>query len=96
MGCSRSEHPDFLQRPPDKASCLPYDSFMDSKTNSDTTLAMVRVREARRAFREFHADCFWYCRKDLVIGPGDVDWVAETLRKNGDMRAWRVAGRLSP
>ena len=57
---------------------------------------MVRVREARRAFREFYADCFWFCRKDLVIGPGDVEWVAETLRKNGDMRAWRVAGRLSP
>ncbi len=75
---------------------MPYDSFMDSKTNSDNTLAMVRVREARQAFSEFYADCFWYCRKDLVIGPGDVEWVAETLRKNGDMRAWRVAGRLSP
>ena len=53
------------------------------------------MRPGRR-FREFYADCFWYCRKDLVIGPGDVEWVAETLRKNGDMRAWRVAGRLSP
>lgn len=55
---------------------------------------MVRVREARRAFHEFYADCFWYCRKDLEIGPADVEWVAETLRKNGDMRAWRAAARL--
>ena len=69
---------------------------MDSKTNSDTTPAMVRVREARRAYRKYYAMCFWSYRKDLVIGPGDVEWVAETLRKNGDMRAWRVAGRLSP
>ena len=23
---------------------------------------MVRMREARRAFREFHAQCFWYLR----------------------------------
>lgn len=56
--------------------------------------AMVRVREARRAFREFHATCFWPYRKDLEIGPADVEWVAETLKKNGDMRAWRRAGRL--
>lgn len=55
---------------------------------------MVRVREARRAFREFHATCFWSYRKDLEIGLGDVDWVANTLKKNGDMRAWRTAGRL--
>ena len=55
---------------------------------------MVRVREARRAFREFRATCFWSYRKDLEIGPDDVDWVAETMRKNGDMRAWRAAERL--
>ena len=60
----------------------------------ETARAMVRVREARRAFRKFHAMCFWSCRKDLEIGPADVDWVAETLKKNGDMRAWRMAGRL--
>ncbi len=60
----------------------------------ETARAMVRVREARRAFREFHATCFWSYRKDLDIGLTDVDWVADTLRKNGDMRAWRRAGRL--
>ncbi len=60
----------------------------------ETARAMVRVREARRAFRQFHATCFWSYRKDLDIGLADVDWVADTLRKNGDMRAWRRAGRL--
>ncbi len=60
----------------------------------ETARAMVRVREARRAFRKFHAMCFWSYRKDLEIGPADVEWVAETLKKNGDMRAWRMAGRL--
>ena len=35
---------------------------------------MVRVREARRAFRKFHSTCFWSYRKDLEIGPADVDW----------------------
>ncbi len=60
----------------------------------ETARAMVRVREARRAFRKFHSRCFWSYRKDLEIGVGDVEWVAETLKKNGDMRAWRIAGRL--
>ena len=60
----------------------------------ETARAMVRVREARRAFRKFHTTCFWSYRKDLEIGPADVDWVADVLRRNGDMRAWRTAGRL--
>ena len=57
---------------------------------------MVRVREARRAFRKFYATCFWSYRAELDIGPADVEWVAETLKKNGDMRAWRAARRLVP
>ena len=47
------------------------------------------MREARRAFRKFYATCFWSYRADLTIGSADVEWVAETLRKNGDRRAWR-------
>ena len=57
------------------------------KLDPETARAMVRVREARRAYRKFYAMCFWSYRKDLRIGLADVDWVAETLRKNGDMRA---------
>ena len=64
------------------------------RLDPETARAMVRVREARRAFRKFHATCFWSYRKDLEIGLGDVDWVAETLKKNGDMSAWRTAARL--
>lgn len=64
------------------------------KLDPETARAMVRVREARRAFRNFHAMCFWSHRRDLEIGREDVDWVAETLRRNGDMRAWKVAERL--
>ena len=66
------------------------------KLDPETARAMVRVREARRAFRKFHAMCFWSYRKDLEIGPADVGWVTETLRKNGDMRAWKAAARLCP
>jgi hypothetical protein len=59
-----------------------------------TARAMVRVREARRAFRRFRATCFWSCRPDLVIGADDVAWVAEQLMKHGNREAWRVGARL--
>jgi hypothetical protein len=60
----------------------------------ETARAMVRVREARRAYRRFHALCFWSYRPDLVIGPDEVEWVAETLRKHGNREAWQVASTL--
>ena len=55
---------------------------------------MVRVREARRAFRRFRTTCFWSYRPDLVIGADDVTWVAEQLMKNGNREAWRVGAKL--
>jgi hypothetical protein len=60
----------------------------------DAARAMVRVREARRAFRRFRTSCFWSYRPDLIIGPSDVPWVAEQLRKHGNREAWRVAAKL--
>jgi len=62
----------------------------------ETARTMVRVREARRAFRRFRATCFWSYRPDLVIGPDDVAWVAEQLRRHGTREAWPVAARLDP
>lgn len=59
-----------------------------------TARAMVRVREARRAFRRFRSTCFWSYRPDLVIGVDDIGWVAEQLMKNGNREAWRVGARL--
>ena len=62
--------------------------------DSDTARNMVRVREARRAYRRFRTSCFWSYRQDLEIGMDDVDWVAETLMKNGDREAWRIGRAL--
>lgn len=55
---------------------------------------MVRVREARRAYRRFHSSCFWSYRADLTISQSDVRWVAEQLMKHGNREAWRVGARL--
>lgn len=57
--------------------------------------AMVRVREARRAYRRFHAMCFWSSPPDLAIGKQDVDWVVQHLRRNGNREAWDLAARLA-
>ena len=59
-----------------------------------TARSMVRVREARRAYLRFRTSCFWSYRPDLQIGPEDVEWVADTLMKNGSLEAWRVGRSL--
>jgi hypothetical protein len=63
---------------------------------SETARAMVRVREARRAYRRFHAECFWSYDPDYEVGADDVDWVAEQLRRHGGRTEWQIASRLCP
>ena len=60
----------------------------------ETARGMVKVREARKAFRRFRATCFWSYRSDMVIGLADVRWVAEQLMKHGNRDAWRVGAAL--
>jgi hypothetical protein len=62
----------------------------------ETARNMVRVREARRAYRRFYTSCFWSYRKDLVVALSDVPWVAETLMKNGNREAGEIARSLCP
>ena len=62
----------------------------------ETARAMVRVREARRAYRRFHAECFWSFDPDYRIGSLDVVWVAGQLRRYGGRDAWEVARKLCP
>ena len=60
----------------------------------ETARDMVRVREARRAYRTYHTSCFWSYRSDLTITRDDIAWVAEQLRKHGDRAAWVTAAKL--
>ncbi|MHC4831998.1 MAG: hypothetical protein ACYTFT_16865 [Planctomycetota bacterium] len=60
----------------------------------ETARAMVRVREARRAYRRFHAECFWSFDPDYRVEASDVAWVASQLRKHGGRAAWEVSSRL--
>ena len=60
----------------------------------ETAREMVRVREARRAYRRFYHQCFWSYAPDLKVTSDDVAWVVEQLRKHGGRKAWDAAGRL--
>ena len=55
---------------------------------------MVRVREARRAYREFHTSCFWSHDPEYRITLGDIPWVADGLMKNGGRRGWELGASL--
>ena len=55
---------------------------------------MVKVREARRAYRRFAAQCFWSHDPEYRVGLADVPWVVRQLRHYGGRAAWDVAERL--
>jgi len=55
---------------------------------------MVRVREARKAFRDLHAQCFWSYDPALKIGKEDVAWVGEQLMKHGGWKEWELGAKL--
>jgi hypothetical protein len=55
---------------------------------------MVRLREARRAFRRFHARCFWSCAQDYFVTMDDIAWVARQLMTYGGHEGWRIGARL--
>lgn len=60
----------------------------------DTARQMVRLREARRAYREFYARCFWSSPPDLRIEADDIPWVAAQLMRYGGRAAWEKGARL--
>jgi len=55
---------------------------------------MVKVREAKRAFRKYYAECFWSFDPDLSITKDDVTWVADQLMKHGSRQCWEIGRSL--
>ena len=55
---------------------------------------MVRVREARKAFRKYHAQCFWYMPADARITLEDIPEIVRGLRKNGGRQGFFLAAKL--
>jgi hypothetical protein len=60
----------------------------------ETARRMVRVREARRAFKRFHERCFWSSPANYVVTVDDIPWVARQLMTHGGRDGWRIGSRL--
>ena len=56
---------------------------------------MVKVREARRAYRDFHTSCFWSYDPAYTITLADVPWVAAQLMAHGGRKGWEIGAKLS-
>ena len=63
--------------------------------SSEEARAMVRVREARRAFRKFHAQCFWYMREDIDLTLADRAGEYSVMRKGAPMNVKRQCSLAS-
>ncbi len=60
----------------------------------ETARQMVRLREARRAFRRFHDECFPSFPADRILAKDDIPWVAERLIGYGQDNARQTGARL--
>lgn len=60
----------------------------------DEARNMVRIREARRAFRAFHAQCFWFMPEDMKVTLADIPEIVRGLRLNGGRRGFLLAAKL--
>ena len=70
--------------------------YRDVDVSRDPAAArdMVRVREARRAFRELYTQCFWSEDPNYRITLEDVPWVAERLMRYGGHEGWERGAKL--
>ena len=64
------------------------------RLSSEEARRMVKIREARKLYRKFHARCFWSAPPDLKITGEDLDWVIRKLREQGGREGWEAAARL--
>ena len=64
------------------------------KLDPEQAKEMVRLREARKAFREFHTSCFWSSPKNFRPGKEDINWIIEQLKQHGGRAGWIRAERL--
>ena len=56
--------------------------------------ARRRVELARRAFKEFYAQCFWSSDPNHVVEEQDLPWIIRNLRLHGGHRGYRIVAEL--
>jgi hypothetical protein len=57
----------------------------------DAAVRQRRLELARKAFREFYAQCFWSYREDAEITEDKIAFVIRGLREHGGLAGYQVA-----
>jgi hypothetical protein len=60
----------------------------------ETALRQRRLALAKKAFREFYAQCFWSYREDTEITEDKIAFVVRGLREHGGLAGYQVAAEL--
>lgn len=54
----------------------------------------ARVELARKAFKDFYAECFWSYRPDAKITEEDIPWVIRELRHYGGAKGYQAVAEI--
>ena len=60
----------------------------------DPAIRQRRLDLAKKAFREFYAQCFWSYREDAEITEDKIAFVIRGLREHGGMAGYQAAAEL--
>jgi hypothetical protein len=69
-------------------------SMNGTQTAMPPKVTAEKLALAQRAFREFHARCFWFMRPDAEIVAEEVPYICERLRADGGRRGFQLAAEL--
>ena len=68
---------------------------MNEQADIETLLTMPeKLALAQRAFREFHARCFWFMREDAQITEPEIPYICERLRADGGRPGFLLAAQI--
>jgi hypothetical protein len=65
-----------------------------TETTKPAQVTAEKLALAQRAFREFHARCFWFMRPDAEIVAEEVPYICERLRADGGRRGFQIAAEI--
>ncbi len=62
--------------------------------NIPVQIGPARLELARRAFKEFYAQCFWSSDPTLIVEEADIPWIMRNLRLHGGHEGYRIVSEL--
>ena len=70
-------------------------NFLRVSLKAQTTeIRQRRLELARRAFKEFYAQCFWSYREDTMITEADIPWIIRELRHYGGAKGYQAVAEI--